>query len=71
VPSSLCGVFGLKPTYGRLPRTRSFPFCDSLDHLGPFARDVTDLAMAYDAMQGGDAHDPPARNGRSNRRCRR
>lgn len=58
VPSSLCGIFGLKPTYGRLPRTRSFPFCDSLDHLGPFARDVTDLAMAYDLMQGGDAHDP-------------
>ncbi|MGF7052160.1 aspartyl-tRNA(Asn)/glutamyl-tRNA(Gln) amidotransferase subunit A [Bosea sp. OAE752] len=58
VPSSFCGVFGLKPTYGRLPRTRSFPFCDSLDHLGPFARDVTDLAMAYDLMQGYDAHDP-------------
>lgn len=58
VPSSLCGIFGLKPTYGRLPRTRSFPFCDSLDHLGPFARDVTDLALAYDAMQGPDAHDP-------------
>ncbi len=58
VPSSFCGVFGLKPTYGRLPRTRSFPFCDSLDHLGPFARDVTDLAMAYDLMQGQDAHDP-------------
>jgi AtzE family amidohydrolase len=58
VPSSFCGIFGLKPTYGRLPRTRSFPFCDSLDHLGPFARDVTDLAMAYDLMQGPDAHDP-------------
>ncbi|WP_436149174.1 AtzE family amidohydrolase [Bosea sp. LjRoot90] len=58
VPSSFCGVFGLKPTYGRLPRTRSFPFCDSLDHLGPFARDVIDLAMAYDLMQGHDAHDP-------------
>ncbi|PZN94352.1 MAG: AtzE family amidohydrolase [Hyphomicrobiales bacterium] len=58
VPSSLCGIFGLKPTYGRLPRTRSFPFCDSLDHLGPFARDVSDLAMAYDLLQGGDAHDP-------------
>lgn len=58
VPSSFCGVFGLKPTYGRLPRTRSFPFCDSLDHLGPFARDVTDLAMAYDLMQGHDPHDP-------------
>lgn len=58
VPASLCGIFGLKPTYGRLPRTRSFPFCDSLDHLGPFARDVTDLALAYDLMQGGDPHDP-------------
>lgn len=58
VPSSLCGIFGLKPTYGRLPRTRSFPFCDSLDHLGPFARDVTDLAMAYDLLQGADPADP-------------
>lgn len=58
VPSSLCGIFGLKPTYGRLPRSRSFPFCDSLDHLGPFARNVTDLALAYDALQGPDAHDP-------------
>nr|WP_047576168.1 AtzE family amidohydrolase [Methylobacterium sp. ZNC0032] len=58
VPSSFCGIFGLKPTYGRLPRTRSFSFCDSLDHLGPFARDVIDLAMAYDLMQGHDPHDP-------------
>jgi AtzE family amidohydrolase len=58
VPSSLCGVFGLKPTYGRLPRTRSFPFCESLDHLGPFARNVSDLARAYDAMQGFDPDDP-------------
>jgi AtzE family amidohydrolase len=58
VPSSLCGVFGLKPTYSRLPRTRSFPFCESFDHLGPFARDVSDLARAYDAMQGFDPDDP-------------
>ncbi|BCB20417.1 AtzE family amidohydrolase [Bosea sp. ANAM02] len=58
VPSSFCGIFGLKPTYRRLPRTRSFSFCDSLDHLGPFARDVIDLAMAYDLMQGHDPHDP-------------
>ena len=58
VPSSLCGVFGLKPTFGRLPRTRSYPFVASLDHLGPFARSVRDLALAYDAMQGPDAHDP-------------
>jgi AtzE family amidohydrolase len=58
VPSSLCGVFGLKPTYGRLPRTGSYPFVASLDHLGPFAATVHDLALAYDAMQGPDADDP-------------
>src|SRR3954453_6123083 len=56
-PSSFCGIFGLKPTYGRLSRARSFPFVASLDHLGPFARNVTDLALAYDAMQGPDADD--------------
>ena len=58
VPASLCGVFGLKPTYGRLPRTGSYPFVASLDHLGPFARSALDLALVYDALQGGDARDP-------------
>jgi amidase/aspartyl-tRNA(Asn)/glutamyl-tRNA(Gln) amidotransferase subunit A len=58
VPASLCGVFGLKPTFGRLPRCGSYPFVASLDHLGPFARNVQDLALAYDAMQGHDAADP-------------
>jgi 1-carboxybiuret hydrolase len=58
VPSSLCGIFGLKPTYGRLSRARTFPFVASLDHLGPFARNVGDLALAYDAMQGHDPDDP-------------
>ena len=57
VPSSFCGIFGLKPTYGRLSRARSFPFVSSFDHLGPFARSVGDLALAYDAMQGPDADD--------------
>jgi aspartyl-tRNA(Asn)/glutamyl-tRNA(Gln) amidotransferase subunit A len=60
VPSAFCGCFGLKPTYGRLSRAGSFPFVSSLDHLGPFARSVGDLALAYDAMQGGDADDPVA-----------
>ena len=54
VPSSLCGIFGLKPTYGRLSRARSFPFVASLDHVGPFARSTRDLTLAYDAMQGSD-----------------
>jgi aspartyl-tRNA(Asn)/glutamyl-tRNA(Gln) amidotransferase subunit A len=58
VPSSLCGIFGLKPTYGRLPRTGTFPFVASFDHLGPFARCVHDLAASYDAMQGADPRDP-------------
>ena len=58
VPSSLCGLFGLKPTYGRLSRSRTFPFVHSLDHLGPLARSVEDLALSYDAMQGFDGDDP-------------
>src|SRR4051794_5458888 len=58
VPSSFCGLFGLKPTYGRLTRAGSFPFVGSLDHLGPLARSVADLAVAYDAMQGFDPADP-------------
>src|SRR5436853_225124 len=58
VPASLCGIFGLKPTYGRLSRARTFPFVSSFDHVGPFARTVADLALAYDAMQGHDPDDP-------------
>ncbi len=58
VPASLCGVFGLKPTYGRLPRSGTYPFVNSLDHVGPFANSVAGLALAYDAMQGPDPADP-------------
>jgi aspartyl-tRNA(Asn)/glutamyl-tRNA(Gln) amidotransferase subunit A len=58
VPSSLCGLFGLKPTYGRLTRAGTFPFAASLDHVGPMARSTRDLAIAFDAMQGYDARDP-------------
>jgi 1-carboxybiuret hydrolase len=60
VPAAFCGCFGLKPTFGRLSRAGSFPFVSSLDHLGPFARSVDDLALAYDAMQGPDPDDPVA-----------
>ncbi len=58
VPASLCGIFGLKPTYGRLSRSGAWPFVGSLDHIGPFARNVRDLALAYDCMQGPDPGDP-------------
>jgi aspartyl-tRNA(Asn)/glutamyl-tRNA(Gln) amidotransferase subunit A len=63
VPSSLCGIFGLKPTYGRLTRAGSFPFVASFDHLGPFCRSTADLAASYDVMQGPDPHDPVCRPG--------
>ena len=58
VPSSFCGLFGLKPTYGRLSRAGAFPFVASLDHVGPLARSPGDLALAYDAMLGRDDSDP-------------
>ena len=58
VPASFCGVYGLKPTYGRLSRAGTFPFVSSFDHLGPLAHSVADLALAYDAMQGPDGDDP-------------
>jgi aspartyl-tRNA(Asn)/glutamyl-tRNA(Gln) amidotransferase subunit A len=58
VPASLCGLFGLKATYGRLSRAGTFPFVASLDHVGPLARGTEDLALAYDAMAGHDPADP-------------
>jgi len=63
VPASLCGLFGLKPTYGALSRGGSFPFVASLDHVGPLARSVLDLALTYDAMRGLDPHDPACTGG--------
>jgi AtzE family amidohydrolase len=58
VPASLCGVFGLKPTYGRVSRAGAVLFAASFDHVGPLARSVRDLATALDAMQGPDPDDP-------------
>lgn len=53
VPAALCGIFGMKPTYDRLDRSGLYPFVDSLDHVGLFARTTADLAAAYDAMHDG------------------
>ncbi len=58
VPASLCGIYGLKPTFGRISRAGTFPFVADLDHIGPFARDLDDLAMVYDFLQGADPLDP-------------
>ncbi len=58
VPAAFCGVFGLKPTYGRLSRAGAMLFAASFDHVGPLARSVRDLAAAYDAMLGADSDDP-------------
>jgi AtzE family amidohydrolase len=60
VPAALCGIYGLKPTYGRLGRGGARLFAASFDHMGPLARSVADLAVAYDALQGSDPSDPAA-----------
>ena len=58
VPAAFCGIFGLKPTYGRLSRAGVYLFAGSFDHIGPFARSVRDLALSFDLLQGADARDP-------------
>jgi aspartyl-tRNA(Asn)/glutamyl-tRNA(Gln) amidotransferase subunit A len=58
VPSALCGVFGLKPTFGRVSRAGVAPLAWSFDHVGPLARHVTDLAAAFDSIAGPDPLDP-------------
>ena len=54
VPASFCGVWGLKPNFGRLTREGSFPFVNSLDHVGPLAANLDLLAASYDVMQDGE-----------------
>ena len=58
VPAALAGVYGFKPTYGRLSRRGVFLFASSLDHIGPFARSVRDIVTAFDILQGADERDP-------------
>ncbi|MBD2498024.1 AtzE family amidohydrolase [Nostoc sp. FACHB-280] len=58
VPAALCGVFGFKPTYGRLSRAGVALFSSSFDHIGSFARSVRDTAAIFDVLQGKDERDP-------------
>lgn len=57
-PAAVNGIVGIKPTFGRVSRYGVFPFADSLDHVGPFARSVEDAALLLDAVAGQDPRDP-------------
>jgi aspartyl-tRNA(Asn)/glutamyl-tRNA(Gln) amidotransferase subunit A len=57
-PAAYCGVLGLKPTYGLISRFGIFPLAWSLDHPGPIARSVEDLALALTVLAGPDPRDP-------------
>ncbi len=58
IPASLCGIAGLKPTYGRISLRGVVPLAWSLDHAGPLARTVRDLALALGQLAGYDVDDP-------------
>ena len=57
VPAAMCGIFGLKVTHGRVPLTGVYPLIASLDTVGPMARTVDDITVAYLAMAGPDSAD--------------
>ena len=59
-PSSMCGLAGLKPTWGRVSRAGVFPLADSLDHIGPMCRTALDCAHMLAAIAGADDDDPTA-----------
>ncbi|HEX7598226.1 MAG TPA: amidase, partial [Polyangia bacterium] len=58
IPAGLCGVVGLKPTFGRVSSAGSAPLCWSVDHLGPLAASVEDAALAYAIIAGPDPLEP-------------
>jgi aspartyl-tRNA(Asn)/glutamyl-tRNA(Gln) amidotransferase subunit A len=57
-PASMCGITGLKPTYGRTSRRGVVPLAQSLDHVGPMTRTVRDNALLLQIVAGHDRHDP-------------
>src|SRR5947209_16104876 len=56
-PAGLCGIVGLKPTYGRVSRFGLVAYASSLDQVGPFAHDVTDAALLLEVIAGHDPRD--------------
>ncbi len=58
IPSALCGIVGLKPTYGLVSRYGVYPLCWSLDTVGPMTRSVRDAALVMNAISGPDTRDP-------------
>jgi aspartyl-tRNA(Asn)/glutamyl-tRNA(Gln) amidotransferase subunit A len=58
VPAALCGITGIKPTYGRVSRAGAMPLSFSLDHVGPLARSAEDLALLLEVIAGHDPRDP-------------
>ena len=58
IPAALCGIAGLKPTFGRVSRRGAYPLGYTLDTLGPFGLTVQDTALAYQAIAGQDGADP-------------
>jgi len=59
-PSTRCGATGLRPTFGRVPRTGAMALSWTMDKLGPLCRSVEDCALVLDAIRGSDGHDPTA-----------
>ena len=61
-PAALCGIVGLKPTYGRVSRRGVFPLAYSLDHCGPLTQSVEDAALTLQVIAGHDPADPASAN---------
>ncbi|HEV3220469.1 MAG TPA: amidase [Candidatus Acidoferrales bacterium] len=57
IPASLCGIFGIKPSFGRVSCYGSVPLAPSLDHVGPLTRSAADAALLLGAISGADPHD--------------